>query len=201
MTQRSLTNALVVLVFALVPSVAHAGPPLICHPFQTAQSELLPWGPGPSWNSPAPNYDVDRLVNDMLRLLHPAAPVLARMENMRRATIYAGRDRQVATALLQAIVDRADRGAGPERSAALFDAGYLLESYKQAAHLHRWPTPLHDGYALVVRALALSGGQPEMEFAASLMTEGSRAQAHLRCARAAASAQPLLAHNIDQVWR
>jgi hypothetical protein len=201
MTRRALGRSLAVCLLTAVPSLAEAGPPLICHPFHTGTAQLLTWGNGSSWNSPEPTYDAERLVDDTLRLLSPHAPVLARMENLRRATIYAGRQQRIASALLQALVDRAERTTGRDRVLALFDAGYVIESYKQATHLHRWPAPDRDGYALVMRAIEASGGNPEMEFAASLMADGSRAQEHLQRARRAASAHSLLAHNIDQVWR
>ena len=182
-----------------LPSAALAGPPLICHPFQTAGSELLPWAAGSGWNNPDPRYNLQRLQGDLLKLLGPDAPVLSRMENMRRAAIYAARDRQVAEQLLQTLLARAAAPGAP--AAALFDAGYLIESYKQAAHLYRWAAPTTDGYSMVVRAIAASGGSAEMEFAASLMTQGAQADAHLRRARAAAGAQPLLAQNIDSLWK
>src|SRR5437868_5199056 len=62
------------------------------------------------------------------------APVLTRMENLRRATIYAQQDPAVARQLLDAVVARVQttRNAGPQ---ADFDAGYLIESYKQAAFM------------------------------------------------------------------
>jgi hypothetical protein len=190
-----LTAALLVAI----PALSEAGPPLICHPFQTSGSELLTWGSGPGWNTPAGNYDVQRLTADTLRLLTPEAPVLARMENMRRAAIYATQNQRAAEALLHAIIQRAT--APNASAAAVFDAGYLIESYKQSAHMYRWSPPSQDGYAMVVRAIAISRDAAEMEFAASLMARGADAQAHLRRARAAASSQPLLAQNIETHWR
>jgi hypothetical protein len=53
--------------------------------------------------------------------------------------------------------------------------------------------PAADGYALVVRAIGLAGVNPEMEFAASLMTGGSRAAEHRRRAQAGAGTNRLLA--------
>ena len=199
MKQLMLTKVFAGLLLVALPSVALAGPPLICHPFQTAGDELLPWAAGPGWNNPDPKYNVQRLRADLLRLLTADAPVLARMENMRRAAIYAAKDKRVADELLQALIARASTSGSPSNPAALFDAGYLVESYKQASHLHGWGPPAEDGYAMVVRAIGASGGNAEMEFAASLMTQGAQADAHLRRARAAA--QPLLAKNIEAVWR
>jgi hypothetical protein len=196
---RLLRNALTAFVLVALPAIAEAGPPLICHPFQTAGGDLLPWGAGPAWNNPDPRYDVRRLTADVLRLLSPDAPVLTRMENMRRAAIYVAQDKRVADELLQALLARA---AGPSPAGdALFDAGYLVESYKQAAHLHKGRAPTQDGYGMVVRAITARGGNAEMEFAASLMTQGATADTHLRRAKAAAAAESLLARNIETHWR
>lgn len=176
-----------------LPAVSEAGPPLICHPFQTSGSELLPWGSGVGWNTPDQKYDVRRLPADTLRLLSPDTPILARMENMRRAVIYAARDARVADELLAAVAARITDTPDPH---ALFDAGYLIESLKQAAHLHGRTVTTLDGYAMVTKALLVGGSHPEMEFAAALMTEGAKSQSHLRRARAAARADSLLAKNI-----
>ena len=181
------------LVVAL-PMISEAGPPLICHPFQTSGAELLPWGAGPGWNTPDHGYDVQRLTADTLRLLSADAPVLARMENLRRAVIYAARDKRVADQLLAAVTARVTETPNP---VALFDAGYLIESFEQAAHIYGWKVTTADGYAMVKAALQVGGSHAEMEFAAALMTSGAASAAHLRKARA--SAQPLLARNITNL--
>ena len=188
-----------VIAFALValPSLVEAGPPLICHPFQTAGSALLPWGSGPGWNTPDQEYDVSNLVPQTLAVLDEQAPLLARMENMRRAVIYATRDQRVAQQLLKAVLARA---SGPNASRlAVFDAGYLIESYKQASHLFGRAMTDQDGYALVVRAMAMGPAAPEMEFAAALMTSGAVSSKHLQRARAAVSDESLLARNITSI--
>src|SRR5262245_29123550 len=93
-----------------VAAIAEAGPPLICHQFDAGSARLLPWAAnGSGWNSPDPGYDISRLTADTLALLTPEAPVLARMEIMRRATIYAGKDERAAAELLTAIMARAQR--------------------------------------------------------------------------------------------
>ena len=183
-------------VIFVLPTLAEAGPPLICHPFQTAGSELLPWGTGPGWNTPDHRYDVQRLTADTLRVMTSDAPVLARMENLRRAVIYATRDRQVADQLLAAVAARVTDTPNP---IALFDAGYLIESFKQAAHMNGRTVTTADGYAMVKKALLVGGSNPEMEFAAALMTSGSTSAAHLQRARAATPAESLLARNITNV--
>jgi hypothetical protein len=190
---------------------ALAGPPLLCHPFDAGKAALLPWGSGQSWNAPAGSYDVQRLTADTMRLLTADTPVLARMENLRRATIYASRDPRVAAELLSAVLGRAltaaSSGAGGQL--AWFDAGYLVETYRQASHVFKWDMlstaerstwalrdePALDGYAFVRKALQM-GSVPEMEFAASLMTEGPAGSEHRRRAAAGAQAGSLLARNL-----
>jgi hypothetical protein len=196
----------------VVPVVSEAGPPLICRPFQTGSAEVLPWGDGSGWNTPDRHYDLQRLTRDTLRLVSSGAPVLVRMENLRRATIYAAQDPRIAGELLSAILARALQPAanGAPDADALFDAGYLIESYKQAAWLDRqharsedrgawWmgSQPAADGYALVTRASTLGGSAPEMEFAASLMKDGTVADEHRRRASAGASTDSLLARNLE----
>jgi hypothetical protein len=197
-----------------LPAVSEAGPPLVCHPFQTGGEALLPWGDGSGWNTPDNGYDVRRLTADTLRLLSGGQPVIARMENLRRATIYAARDQAVAGELLSAVLARAlaAAAAGTPNGDALFDAGYLIESYKQAASLRgsgpfaestagRWmlgSDAAKDGYALVTRAIALAGGNGDMEFAASLMKSGAVAEAHRQRAAAQAGVGSLLARNLSR---
>jgi hypothetical protein len=193
LTRIQLLAAAVVFV---LPSLVEAGPPLICHPFQTTGAELLPWGTGPGWNTPDHKYDVQRLTADTLRVLTPDAPVLARMENLRRAVIYAAGDQRVADQLLAAVAARVTNAPNP---VALFDAGYLIESFKQAAHMFGRSITSADGYAMVKKALLIGGSNAEMEFAAALMTSGATSAAHLRRARAATPPASLLARNISSV--
>jgi hypothetical protein len=208
--RRSATGTIVALGVLLVAAAAEAGPPLICRPFDAGtNAQLLPWASrGQQWNTPDPSYDIQRLTADTMRLLSADAPILARMENMRRATIYATRDPKVAAGLLVAVLARAlDANArGSRDSLALFDAGYLVESYRQAVHLpdgsRGGGTALAslgsiDGYALVRRSLELGGNNPEMEFAASLMKEGPLSAEHRRRAVSGAPTGSLLAKNLQ----
>ena len=187
-------------------SPALAGPPLICHPFDTAGGTLIAWGNGSGWNTPLPSYDVKKLPAEVAQLLASDAPVLTRMENLRRATIYAMQDPAVAHQLLTVVMGRA---LTPRSGAqAWFDAGYLIESYKQAVHLREngkpelrtWTevdeTLRVDGYNWVKKAMAMTAPSAEMEFAASLMTQGSVASAHRAKAVAAAPKGSLVARNI-----
>jgi hypothetical protein len=209
-TTRIVAALAVGLTFALP---ALAGPPLICHPFVTGTAPVLPWTPGRDWNSPDPSYDVGKLTADTLALLTPEAPVLARMENLRRATIYAEQDRRVAAELLRAVMARTE---APAASAlAWFDAGYLVETYKQYALIYEFrmlPTPKGyeplltdasaplDGYALVRKAAELAPTlAPDIEFAASLMVRDNVvSEDHRRRAAAAAVDGSLLARNLER---
>ena len=200
---RSLVAFAAVFFFA---TPALAGPPLICHPFETAGGRLIAWGSGPGWNTPDRGYDVKRLVADTTAILTADAPILTRMENMRRATIYAMRDPVIAQELLKTVMARALATTTDGR--AWFDAGYLIESYKQATHLREdrkpelraWAavdeTLRVDGYNWVKKSMAMSVSSAEMEFAASLMTQGAIASAHRAKAIAAAPKNSLLAKNL-----
>ena len=212
LTDRVLRLVAGVAVFAAMSGTAWAGPPLICHPFDAGSAALLPWGSGPGWNTPNTSYDVQKLTADMLRLLTPTAPVLARMENMRRATIYAGQDRRVAAALLKAVIDRAKSAvSGSKDPMPWFDAGYLIETYRQNEGTAKFnmladsETVLSEfrsaprgaeGYGLVLKALQFAGQNPEMEFAAFLMQRGPVAAEHRRRAMAGAPKGSLLAKNL-----
>lgn len=182
---------LAVVLATAVP--VQAGPPLICHRFETNGAPSLPWGRGDGWDAALPTYDVTRLTADTISLLTPGTPVRARMETLRRATVYATRDPKVAQELLTRVMARAVDAAFDSRpdAFALFDAGYLIESYRQASQVFKWdmldrqqragwalkdePAGL-DGLAWVQHALRISKRNPDIAYAASLM-EGDRARA------------------------
>lgn len=190
---------------------AEAGPPLICHPFPTLDTASLPWkASGDQWNGADPAYSPRTLSVDTMRLLSPTTPVLARMETMRRASIYAMRNPGVGYDLLVRVIGRALNAVAEGRSDTLawFDAGYLIESYRQAGILDGWDTrPLKfkgqwtlretigelNGYAWVRRVLGSADATPEMELAAALMTQGAVSNGHLSKAALAASDGSVLA--------
>ena len=200
---RMLKVAAGLVLFAVIEGTAWAGPPLICHPFDAGSAALLPWGSGTGWNSPDHSYDLRRLTDDTLRLLTPTTPVLARMEIMRRATIYAGKDRKVAAGLLKAVLDRARPvPAGSTDPMTQFDAGYLIETYRQNegnAGFNMLGSSEAEGYGLVLKAIRLSGPNAEMEFAASLMQRGTVAAEHRHRAMAGAPKGSLLAKNLAKL--
>ncbi|MBY0492748.1 MAG: hypothetical protein K2Y23_00915 [Cyanobacteria bacterium] len=114
----------------------------------------------------------------------------------------------LAQELLKSVMARAL--ATTTDSSAWFDAGYLIESYKQAVHLREnnrkpelraWAavdeTIRVDGYNWVKKAMAMTTApSAEMEFAASLMTQGSIASAHRAKAIASAPKGSILAKNL-----
>jgi hypothetical protein len=192
---------------SLLATPALAGPPLICHPFATEPGgTLIAWGTGQGWNTPDHTYDLARLVGDATAALTPDAPTLTRMENLRRATIYAMRDPVIAEQLLKALMSRAL--ATTSNGNAWFDAGYLIEAYRQGEHLRgnrksaAWTaideTIRVDGYGFVKKAMAMNGASAAMEFAASLMTQGAIAEGH-RARAAKAGPGSLVARNLAQL--
>jgi hypothetical protein len=205
--------ALIAAVLCLA-TVAQAGPPLICHAIEIGQAKSLPWI-SHNWNlSGSETYDTKNLVRDTLEILGPNTPVLVRMETLRRATLYARKDPAAAKELLARLHARATsaESSGHPDALAWFDVGYLAETYKQwigqkwmrVSNDEQNPAAGVDGYALVKKALALpgtsqKGDDPQMEFAAALITlSGPLAEhrEHARKAIAGAKNDPLLAQNL-----
>jgi hypothetical protein len=193
-------------IVAAVASPALAGPPLVCFPFDIGTARSLPWAADAGWKGMRPDYDVTKLTSDTTSLLSGSAPIVVRMETLRRAALYATRDATVAKALLDQLNQRAveTKGNGRSRALALFDAGYLIEVYKQigpiSAQTGRLAAAL-DGYAMVRQSLALSENDPAIEFAAALMTGEGHASAvhaeHVRHAREGSAKDVLLARNVS----
>jgi hypothetical protein len=151
------------------------------------------------------DYDRKRLAEDTLALLTPATPVIVHMETLRRAAIYASGNLGAAQSLFGALRDRARRGGADPLD--LFDYGYLVEAYKQAGYRAkgRMPGAEEDGYALVVNALSRRGRDPEMEYAAALMSLPRKdvGRAHLARAREGAAAGSSLARTLEahkMIW-
>jgi hypothetical protein len=179
---------------------ALAGPPLLCFPFEIGNEKSLPWE-GSTWRATKADYDINRLVDDTLALLTNEKPVIARMETLRRATIYAMNDKQIAAQLYSRLMDRTRTAKGPALSLALFDAGYLVETYKQTGHFNQNANLADgvDGYALVIKAIELQKGNSEMEFAAALISyypKRNNHNEHIQKASAGATNGSLLARNI-----
>jgi hypothetical protein len=198
------------LAAALLAPRAQAGPPLVCHAFEIGQAQSLPWAGGPNWHSPDPSYDTKQLIPDTLNLLTAKTPVLVRMETLRRAAIYSSKQPALAYELLSKLMGRAlsadvsqntagKTNAGQNSAAmAWFDAGYLVETYRQAG----WDQKPNlaeglDGYGWTLKALELGGESADIEFAASLMKiNGAWPNRHFRKALSEAPKGSLLARNL-----
>jgi len=200
---RPATLALVLV--AALASPALAGPPLVCFPFDIGTARSLPWAPDTGWKGTRADYDVSKLTADTTSLLSRSTPIVVRMETLRRAALYATRDADAAKGLLDQLNQRAVEatGNGRSRALALFDAGYLIEVYKQLKPISAPTGELAsslDGYAMVRQSLALSSNDPAIEFAAALMTYDGRGSVvhaeHVRHAREGSSGDVLLARNV-----
>src|SRR5215467_1675774 len=159
---------------SLTVSPAWAGPPLICHAFDIGNAPSLPWV-SHDWNlRGGENYDTKHLADDTIAILDGSLKItLVHMETLRRATLYARQDPAAAKQLLLRLTARAEvsqNSVHPD-ALAIFDAGYLAEAYRQwLGEGGKNPANGMDGYALVKKALRLSAGDAQMEFAAALIT-------------------------------
>jgi hypothetical protein len=195
-----LTISIVAILVGLTTS-AQAGPPLICHPIEIGQAKSLPWV-DLNYQKGSGSYDLKNLTKDTLAILDSNPPVLVRMETLRRATLYARQDPHVAKELLTRLHARAANSdvTGHTEALAWFDVGYLAETYKQWIGKGE-PNPASglDGYTWVKKAISLRGQDPELEFAAALITltgPESDHRDHVQKAMAGAKNDPLLAQNL-----
>jgi hypothetical protein len=195
--------AFLVTLFLFTTS-ALAGPPLICHAIDIGNAKSLPWV-SHNWNlTGGESYDTKNLITDTLAILDSDPTVLVHMETLRRATLYAQSDPVVSRQLLLKLLGRAN-GAGNSAPAALasFDAGYFAETLNQVSRIHKGttnPAQGFDGFSLVKKAIQLRGDDPQMAFAAALITLDGPAAEHQDYAQktiAGAKSDPLLARNLS----
>ncbi|MFT4178829.1 MAG: hypothetical protein QM612_05105 [Thermomonas sp.] len=202
----------------LFSSAAIAGPPLLCHPFDTGGAASLPWGKG-GWNAIDRGYDSTRLHSDTLRLLTAEAPVIARMETLRRAAIYASASGAQLRMLAAALEARITAASTPQaRANALFDAGYFAETLQDIERLQGYDMPGlgkvdvvalrrllagSDGSVRIAEAIRLRGNDASMRFAAALVSAADQRtgdyNTHARLARVGVATDALLARNIAQL--
>ena len=173
MTRTRIAFSAALIVAALsIAQPAFAGPPLLCFPFDIGSARSLPMGTG-GWKTVDAKYDVNRLVDDTLALLTPETPVIVRMETLRRATVYASTHPAIASALVAALRARASK-ADAHAALAVFDFGYLVETYKEAGYIFTTPVSgldTVDGYQLVLKAQAMQRDD-QMGRAAQLILDG-----------------------------
>ena len=162
-----------IATFLVLASTVAAGPPLICHPFDIENAKSLPWI-SHDWNlTGAENYATHDLSADTLAILNSSQVPLIHIETLRRATLYARKDPVAAKQLLLQLVTRAksaEASSSPE-AFALFDAAYLTEAYKQwLGERNENPANGLDGLPWIKRAMQLRPNDPQMAFAAALIT-------------------------------
>ena len=205
--------AAVVLTVTAAPALA--GPPLLCHPFDIGNARSLPWDGTSAWWQGRTDYNLQNLVADTDAILTPSTPVIVRMETLRRAALYASLDGKVAAALLSSVTARANAGTQSAAGAtALFDAGYLTETYKQIAMLRgerqfadrartiAGVVGSADGTAMINRAITQRPDDASIRFAAALVAATADRTAyrdHADKARKGAAQDALLARNIDKL--
>jgi hypothetical protein len=203
------------LVFTLA-APAVAGPPLLCHPYDTGDARSLPWDGSRGWSGDRPDYKLERLIADTEALLTPSTPVIVRMETLRRASLYASRDRAIAKELLTRLVSRANTAdaKGAPDALALLDAAYVAGAFHEISMLGnnagfrdravaaREALGDVDAYALMQRSLAARAEDPSLHFAAALIASDRNRDAyrkHAEKARQGVARDALLARNIEHV--
>jgi hypothetical protein len=188
-----------------VTGVALAGPPLICHTFDIGSAKSLPWISHDWHLTGTESYDTSKLASDTFAILAANSSVLVHMETLRRATLYARKNPAAAKDLLKWLTaGTKSTQSGTPPALYYFDVGYLAETYKQWLEPSQNPARGIDGYALVKQAIQLRGTDPEMEFAAALLTlsgPASEHRDHVQKAMAGAKADPLLAQNLASHFR
>ena len=198
---RSIKCFAAALMVAVVP-FATAGTPLVCFPYDIGDAPSLPWIADGGTGHGRGDYDTGRLVADTLALLGEQTPVIVRMETIRRAALYAGKDDAAGRQLLERLRDRSQAASGSGRALALFDYGYLVETLKQAVGSKTRTGAMAaavNGYDFICRASAARGEDPEMEFAAAKVSAWPRQagyETHLQKAAAGANNDRLLATNL-----
>ena len=205
--KRKIAHLFIAAIVALLLAVplSHAGgTPLICHPYAIGDAEVLPLGH--DFHGCTKSYARKNLTSDTLALLTPQRPVIVRMEILRQAVIYAAAEKlnwtdyadyqpsrvdNLLTALRQRVASATESG----RALARFDLGFFLETLRQGN------VAVVDGYADLVKANELRGGDPEIEFALALTcARPHRAEMNDHLARAHSAAKPntLLAENLPR---
>ena len=193
---------------------ALAGPPFICHPFDIGEAKSLPWGALNNYLAMRDDYDFSRVVADTEKLLTPSTPTIVRMETLRRAAVYASRDRAVARQLIGFVMGRAQslKAPGSREALAWFDAGYVIEALSELEQVGHYEKQLRgldtvlagltdsfDGRALIQKSAVLRPDDASIEFALGLLSRAPENETHYVKARAAARQDALLANNLARL--
>ena len=194
--------ASVLTLFIFITS-AIAGPPLICHTIDIGSAKSLPWT-GRNWNlTTGEFYNTKNLAADTISVLDSDSTVLVHMETLRRATLYSQNDSDASRQLLLKLVARSNAAGNAAAALASFDAGYFAETLKQLQWIHKGsvnPAQGFDGFSLIKKAIQLRADDPQMAFAAALITLDGPASEHQEYAQkaiAGARSDSLLARNLS----
>jgi len=197
-----------------VATPALAGPPFICHPFDIGSAPSLPWSATNNYLAMRDDYDFRNVVADLDTLLTPSTPTIVRMETLRRAAVYASRDRAVAGQLIASVMGRvhAAEQAGRPDALALFDAGYVAEALSELEQVGRYEkqmagldrvlaglTKQLDGRAMIERSFVLRPTDGSIAFALGLISRAPENEARFSKARTAAQQDALLANNLARL--
>ncbi len=197
------------------PAPVILGAPLICHEFEIGGARSLPWERGQATKA---GYDRARLVDDVAAALETETDLVVRMETLRRATMYVGKDARLAWELVGerslALLDQT--AIGSKESTAWFDVAFLVACFRQAGvdldHRAGVADKI-DGYGYFKTALERARAEKNdqigtIEFAAALaahpvMIRGrgdeaahARYRQHLDAARRGAPSGSLLEKNL-----
>jgi hypothetical protein len=214
---RFATGVLTLVGLAATANVALAGPPLLCHPFDIGTAKSLTWDSSNGWQGRVGATNMKSLVADTEALLTPDTPVIVRMETLRRAALYASTDAQVAGELFTRLQARA--ASAKSGGLETFDAGYLIETFRQISNMHGWTRDdgstiqfaalkslidKTDGEAMIQQTLAARNGEPALEFAAALIAGSYKSRRadylkHAQKARAGADQDALLTKNLGHI--
>ena len=183
---------------------AMAGPPLICFAAYHGNATSLPWENG----GPDTKFDRSKLAGQTAKLLREQPSALARMETIRRATLYGADDAKLAESVRVAVerlvldAEAAKDATAESRAHAWFDAGYLAACYAQMGMRDNKPSVGDDartGVAWIDKALALTPDNAEMHFGAALAkldSDGSYKE-DFKKAVAGAAKNPELTRSIE----
>jgi hypothetical protein len=202
---KTLPYAAGLIASLFLATTALAGPPLLCHSFDIGNAKSLPWT-GHGWNiSPTDSsYDTKNLPADTLTILNADSAVLVHMETLRRAALFSQNDPAAAKQLLLKLIARSDASSksNPTGALALFDEGYFAATLDQLHWIKKDfsnPAQSLDAYALVKEAIRHHDDDPQMNFAAALITlddHSADQQGHAKKAMVGAESDPLLARNL-----
>ena len=208
--EKKFTPMLAVLSLLFVATPAFAGPPFYCHVFDNGGAKSLPWTTATrDWDGRV-EYDISNVVADTNALLTPTTPVLVRMETLRRASLYASRDRHVAERLLASLMSRVQDAAHAD-ALAWFDAGYVVEAFSEIEQFDvrtkhgasretlTGITESMNGRAMIEKSLVFRPADASIEFALGLLSRAPESEAHFRKARVAAQQDALLASNLTRL--